>query len=90
MNKYIVEFLGTFFLVFVIFQTGNWAAIGGALAIAAFLGGPISGGAYNPAVAIALNAANKIPTEDLLPYIIAEILGAVSAFYVFTNFVNNK
>ena len=54
MNKYLVEFLGTMFLVFVIFTTGNWIAIGAALAIGVLLGGPISGGAYNPAVAISL------------------------------------
>ncbi len=32
MNKYLVEFLGTMFLMFVIFATGNWLAIGAALA----------------------------------------------------------
>ena len=33
MNKYIVEFLGTFLLVFVILSTGNYLAIGAALAL---------------------------------------------------------
>ena len=32
MNKYFVEFLGTMFLMFVIFATGNYLAIGAALA----------------------------------------------------------
>ena len=88
MNKYLVEFLGTMFLMFVIFATGNWAAIGGALAVAALLGGPISGGAFNPAVAISLFAAGKIPKSDLIPYIIVEILGALAAFYAYKKFVN--
>jgi len=88
MNKYLVEFLGTMFLMFVIFATGNWAAIGGALAVAALLGGPISGGAFNPAVAISLFAAGKITKADLIPYIIVEILGALAAFYVYKKFVN--
>ena len=88
MNKYLVEFLGTMFLMFVIFATGNWAAIGGALAVAALLGGPISGGAFNPAVAISLFAAGKIPKSDLIPYIIVEILGALAAFYAYKRFVN--
>ena len=43
MTKYLVEFLGTMFLVFVIFATGNWAAIGAALAVGVYLGGAISG-----------------------------------------------
>ena len=88
MNKYLVEFLGTMFLMFTIFATGNWLAIGGALAIAALLGGPVSGGAYNPAVAISLYAAGKLQKEDVLPYIIVEILGALAAFYVYKNYVN--
>ena len=90
MNKYIIEFLGTLFLMFVIFATGNWAAIGAALAIAVFLGGAISGGAFNPAVTISLYAANKIPKSDLLPYIIVQILGALAAFYLYKTFVNKS
>lgn len=88
MNKYLVEFLGTMFLMFVIFATGHWAAIGAALAIGALLGGPISGAAYNPAVAISLYAAGKLTKSDVLPYIIVEILGALAAFYVYKRFVN--
>ena len=88
MNKYLVEFLGTMFLVYVIFATGNWFAIGAALGIAVFLGGPISSGAFNPAVAISLYAADKLPQSDVLPYIIAQILGALAAFYAYKRFVN--
>jgi aquaporin Z len=88
MNKYLVEFLGTMFLMFVIFATGHWAAIGAALAIAVLLGGAISGGAYNPAVAISLYAAGKLPKSDVMPYVIVEILGALAAFYVYKTFVN--
>ena len=88
MNKLLVEFLGTMFLMFAIFTTGNWLAIGAALSVAILLGGEISGGAYNPAVTIALYAANKLPKTDLLPYIIVQILGSLLAFYVYKRFVN--
>ena len=88
MNKYFVEFLGTLFLVFVIFATGNWIAIGFGLAIPVLLGGPISGGAFNPAVAISLYSAGKLAKADLIPYIVVEILGALAAFYLYKNFVN--
>ena len=88
MNKYIVEFLGTMFLVFVIFATGNWAAIGAALAIGVLLGGPISGGSFNPAVTISLYSAGKLAKADVLPYIIVEILGGLAAFYAYNRFVN--
>lgn len=87
MNKYIVEFLGTMFLVFVIFATGNYLAIGAALALAVLLGGPISGGAFNPAVAISLYSAGKVTKSDLVPYIIVEILGALAGYEVYKRFV---
>jgi len=87
MNKYLVEFLGSMLLVFVIFATGNWAAIGAALAIALLLGGKISGGAFNPAVAISLYSAGKLAKADLIPYIIVEILGGLAAFFVYKKYV---
>jgi aquaporin Z len=90
MNKYLVEFLGTLFLMYVIFATGNWAAIGVGLAIPVLLGGPISGGAFNPAVAISLYAGGKLAKSDLIPYIIVEILGGLTAYFVYTNFVANQ
>jgi aquaporin Z len=88
MNKYFVEFLGTMFLMYVILATGNWLAIGAALGIAVMLGGPISGGAFNPAVAVSLYASGKLAKADVLPYVIAQILGALSAFYAYKKFVN--
>ena len=78
LNKYLVEFLGTTLLCFIIFATGNYLAIGAALAIAVLLGGKISGGAFNPAVAITLLASGKIGNNDVVPFIIAEILGGLA------------
>jgi aquaporin Z len=82
-NKYIVEFLGTLFLVFIIFATGNYLAIGAALAIGVMLGGHISEGAFNPAVAIALMYSGKLPRSELIPYIVAEIAGGLAGFELF-------
>jgi len=65
MNNYIVEFLGTLFLVFVILATGNYLAIGAALAVAVLLGGAISGGAFNPAVAIVCLCLEKFHQKIL-------------------------
>ena len=88
MNKYLVEFLGTLLLVFVIFATGNYLAIGAALAVAVMLGGAISGGAFNPAVSIALMYSGKLARSDLIPYIVAEIAGALVGFELFKMVVN--
>jgi glycerol uptake facilitator-like aquaporin len=87
LSKYLVEFLGTMFLMYVILATQNWIAIGFGLAIPVLLGGKISGGAFNPAVAISLYAAGKITKADVIPYIIVEILGALGAFYLYEHFV---
>jgi aquaporin Z len=86
-NKYFVEFLGTLFLMYVILVTGNWIAIGAALAIAVLLGGHISGGSFNPAVTLGLYSAGKLDKSDVLPYILSEIVGALFAFYLYTNLV---
>ena len=87
LNKYFVEFLGTMFLMYVILITGNWLAIGDALAIGILLGSKVSGGSFNPAVTISLYAAGKLPQTEILPYIIAEVLGALAAFELYKNFV---
>lgn len=78
MNKYLVEFLGTMFLSFVIFSTNNYLAIGAALAIGVLLGGAISGGAFNPAIAIALLYNGQLGENDIVPYILCELLGGVA------------
>lgn len=80
MKKFIVEFLGTFFFLFVILATGNAFAIGAALAVAILLGGSISGGNYNPTVSFMMVIAGKLPKKHLLPYIIAQLSGSVAAF----------
>ncbi len=86
MNKLLVEYLGTMLLMIVIFITGNYLAIGAALALAIFLGGGISGGAFNPAVTISLYAAGKLSMYDVITYSIAEILGGLTAFGIYSNF----
>ena len=83
MSKYLVEFLGTMLLMFVILMTGNWLAIGAMLAIAVLLGGAISGGAFNPAVTLALHSAGKLPQSEVIPYIHVQILGALGAVYAY-------
>jgi glycerol uptake facilitator-like aquaporin len=80
MNKYIVEFLGTFLLSVVVFSTSNYLAHGAALAIAVMLGGAISGGIFNPAIATSMMVANKITQMDYIYYMIVEVLGALAGF----------
>lgn len=90
MNAYLVEFLGTLLLSFSIFAFNNYLTTGAALGLAVLLGGSISGGAFNPAVAIALMYAGKIPTTDILPYLIAEIAGGIGGYELVKRIVNKK
>ena len=78
MNKILVEFLGTLFFLYVIIATGNALAIGAALAIAIMIGGPISGGNFNPAVTIMMAVAGKQPMKEVIPYILAQVAGGSS------------
>src|SRR5438045_2971625 len=91
MNKYITEFIGTFFLVLTVGCTGVGAgagviaplAIGAALMVMVFAGGHISGGHYNPAVSLGVLIRGKVKPADVVPYWIAQFVGAaVAAFLV--------
>src|SRR5712672_1126212 len=89
MNKYIVEFIGTFFLVLTVGCTviGNGAgafaplAIGSALMVMIFAGGHISGGHFNPAVTLGAWLRGKCAANDVAPYMISQIIGAVLAAF---------
>ena len=83
LNKYLVEFLGTVFFLYVIIATGNAIAIGAALAVAIMLGGNISGGHFNSAVTVMMAAAGKIPMSDAIPYILAQVAGGLVALELY-------
>ena len=83
MNKFVVEFLGTLFFLYVILATGKALPIGLALAIAIMIGGKISGGNFNPAVSVMMAAAGKLPMQDLLPYIVAQVAGGLTALELY-------
>ncbi len=83
MNKYLVEFLGTLFFLYVILATGQPLAIGAALAVAIIVGGPISGGMFNPAVSVMMVGAGKMKSADLVPYILAQVAGGLVALELY-------
>jgi glycerol uptake facilitator-like aquaporin len=83
MEAVIVEFLGTLVFLYVILATGHFAAIGATLALMIYLGGPISGGNFNPAVTVMLVMAKKQKMDTLLPYILAQVAGGIVALQLF-------
>jgi glycerol uptake facilitator-like aquaporin len=86
MYKYLAEFLGTLFLVYIVIATGNPLAIGAALALAILLTANISGGHINPATTIALAAAGKLDVKEILPYVISQVFGGLVAVQLFLRY----
>ena len=84
-RKLVVEFIGTFFLMFTIgtavATAGTLAplAIGSALMVMVFAGGHVSGGHYNPAVSTAVFARGKLTPSEYISYIVAQVIGAIVA-----------
>ncbi len=94
MKKYGAEFIGTFWLVLggcgsavlaAAFPNVGIGLLGVALAFGltvltmAYAIGHISGCHLNPAVSVGLWAGGRFPAKDLVPYIVAQVLGAVAA-----------
>jgi aquaporin Z len=86
--KLIVEFIGTFFLVFTVGQTVKSPdaspllaplAIGAALMVMVYAGGHFSGGHYNPAVTLGVTLRGKATWAEAGPYMVAQVLGALAA-----------
>jgi len=86
MYKYLVEFLGTAFFVYVILATGNPLASGAAFAFVMLLSATISGGYLNPALSIVMASAGKLPTNEVIPYILAQTFGALVALELYKRF----
>jgi aquaporin Z len=97
MNKYLAEFIGTFWLVFggcgsAILQqlfpscasafSGVALAFGLTVLTGAFALGHISGGHFNPAVSVGLWVGGRFDTKDLIPYVVSQVVGAVLAAWV--------
>jgi aquaporin Z len=91
-KKLAAEFLGTFWLVLggcgsavlaAAFPQVGIGLLGVSLAFGltvltmAYAVGHVSGGHFNPAVTVGLFAARRIPASDVLPYIVAQVVGAV-------------
>lgn len=94
MKAYGAEFFGTFWLVFGgcgsavlaaafpelgIGFAGVALAFGLTVLTMAYAVGHISGAHFNPAVSIGLWAGGRFPANQLLPYIIAQVLGGIAA-----------
>lgn len=83
MRSYIIEFIGTFFLVLTIAFSGNPLAIGMVLTALLYMGGYISGAHYNPAVTLAVMLNKNIKLQTSMLYMLFQVLGGLAAAVVF-------
>jgi aquaporin Z len=85
MAKYLVEFIGTFFLVLTVgctvlkpdASTMAPIAIGSMLMVMIYAGGHVSGAHYNPAVSLAVWVRGLCSTTDLVAYVVVQIIAGV-------------
>jgi len=104
-RKFAAEFVGTFWLVFGgcgsavlaagfpelgIGFTGVSLAFGLTVLTMAYAVGGISGGHFNPAVSLGLALANRFSWKELIPYWIAQVVGAVAAAVVLYAIASGK
>lgn len=99
MKRYSAEFIGTFWLVLggcgAAILAGSYIgffgvalAFGLSVLTMAYAIGHISGCHLNPAISIGLCVAKKFEAKDLIPYIVAQVLGAIVAggvIYIIAN-----
>ena len=102
MKKFVAELIGTFMLVFigtgaVVFGNGLDGlghlgiafAFGLAIVVAAYSIGTVSGAHLNPAVSIAMFVNKRLPSSELVNYILGQVVGAflasASVFFLLAN-----
>jgi aquaporin Z len=89
-KKLLVEFIGTFFLVFVVGMVvidstlGALAAIaiGSTLMVMVYAGGHVSGGHYNPAVSLAVWLRGRMKTGEAAAYMGIQVVAGLAAGFV--------
>jgi len=104
-QKGVAEFLGTFWLVLggcgsavlaAAFPEVGIGLLGVALAFGltvvtmAYAIGHISGCHLNPAVTVGLWAGGRFPARDIIPYVVAQVLGAIAAAFILYMIASGK
>ncbi|MCH2449417.1 MAG: aquaporin [Gracilimonas sp.] len=82
MRTYTIEAFGAFFFVLVFGFTGDPLAIGLTLMALVYIGSPISGAHYNPAVSFAFFLKRKLSFYEFSGYVAAQLIGGLLAAYL--------
>ena len=95
MKKFVAELIGTFVFLGVIIisvvgkslsiadKAETWIKVGLALSIAILLMGGVSGGHFNPSVSLMFYLHKDISFEELMIYILAQLIGSILAYMMY-------
>lgn len=79
MRRYVVEFIGTFFVVLMLTLVEDSFLTGLMYMAMLYFGARVSGAHYNPAITQSMWLRGVFPTYRIAPYVIAQLLGATVA-----------
>ena len=89
MRQYVMELIGTFFLTLAVSITGVPIAVGLMFMAMYYIGEGVSGGYYNPALAVAAWMRGVLAVEEMLIYAGVQSLGAFLGVWLFRALTNN-
>ena len=81
--KYLVEFLGTSLFLFTVLRFPNPVMISLSLLLVILAGSKVSGGHFNPVVSIVKHVKGDLKFEDMILYVIVQVLGGLFALSLF-------
>lgn len=88
MYNYLAEFVGTLLVVYVYMATSsNPLAVGATISLIMLLSINITNIYLNPALTIASVSIGKLPSNELVPYCIAQIMGGLVGLEIFKRWV---
>ena len=83
MERYLIEFIGSLFFIYIVLATKNPWAIGAALAMSTYILRDEMKHMFNPVVTIVMAASGKLLPNEVAPYIISQIAGGLAALEVY-------
>lgn len=88
LQSYLASFIATTIFIFVCIATENAIAIGATLSLVIILFSALGDGGVNPAITITQASMGKIPVNDVLPFIMVQVLGGLVAAQLFKRVKN--
>lgn len=86
MYNYLAEFSGSLILAYVLLATSNPVAVGVAYTVLILIFSSVSNGYFNPALTILMASIDEIPMNNVIPFSLAQIMGALSGVEIYKRY----